>query len=280
MAGAYEEIRYVTAGPRATVTLHRPAKLNAITPRMTAEIRAALDEAESDPKVRVVVVAGEGRAFSAGFDLSPRAVPQSSREWRARFGDTNATLSRIWALDKPVVAQVHGACLGAAFDLVMACDLAIASEDATFGEPEIRYGGTCQYLLLPWIAGMKAVKRILLTGDTLGAREAQALQLVNEVVPFDELAPTVDALCGRIAAAPAGTAGMNKRALNRAYELMGVAEAVRASEDLAVIAAMGPSDEATELHALIAERGIGAAREWLDRRTGGQGTAAEPRGSP
>ncbi len=262
----FSEIRYARTAPMASVTLDRPAKLNAITPRMMSEVRAALGAAEADDEVRVVVIKGEGRAFSAGFDLSPRATPEDATEWRARFDDTNSTLRLVWRLGKPVVAQVHGACLGAAFDLAMACDLTVCADDAFFGEPEVRYGGTCQFLLLPWLVGMKTAKHILLTGDRISSAQALAWQLVNRVVPGAELDSAVAALCRTIAAAPRGTPGMNKRALNRAYEFIGATEIMAASEDLAVIAAMGLSDESRELQALIAQRGPKAALQWLESR--------------
>src|SRR6266849_4973945 len=205
MTQDYEQIRYTRGRRSATITLHRPDKLNAITPRMAEEVRSALAVAEKDPGVRVVVLKGSGRAFSAGFDLSPRPPASTSREWRSRFEHVSAICRAIWDLDKPVLAQVQGVCLGAAFDIAMACDLVICAEDASFGEPEIRFGGTCQYLMLPWLVGMKTVRYLLLTGDTIDAGHALAAQLVNQVVSLAELDSAVHALCRKLAVHPDGT---------------------------------------------------------------------------
>jgi enoyl-CoA hydratase len=262
----YEQIRYRRGRWWATITLHRPDKLNAITPRMAAEVQSALAVAAQDSGVRVVVLKGSGRAFSAGFDLSPRPPASTSREWRSRFEHVSAICRAIWDLDKPVLAQVHGVCLGAAFDITMACDLVICAEDASFGEPEIRFGGTCQYLVLPWQVGMKMAKYLLLTGDTIDAPLALAAQLVNQIVPLAQLESAVDALCRKLAMHPDGTLALNKRALNRAYELMGLAETVAASEDRAVLAALGHSAEAATLTDVLSRGGLKAGLAWLEAR--------------
>jgi enoyl-CoA hydratase/carnithine racemase len=263
-AVAYEHILYSTHRRRATIALNRPAKLNAITPLMAREVRAALAEAEADEAIRVVVLRGEGRAFSAGFDLSPRPPATTSNEWRERFEPVNSVCRAIWDMPKPVVAQVHGPCLGAAFDVVMACDLAVSADNASFGEPEVRLGGTCQFLLLPWLVGMKTVKHLLLTGDAITAADALAVQLVNRVVPLADLEAAVEAVCRRLATVPRGTVALNKRALNRTYEQIGVAEAIQASEDRAILAALGPSDEARELIRAIEQHGLKAALARLE----------------
>ncbi len=266
MTQDYEQIRYTRGRRSATITLHRPDKLNAITPRMAEEVRSALAVAEKDPGVRVVVLKGSGRAFSAGFDLSPRPPASTSREWRSRFEHVSAICRAIWDLDKPVLAQVQGVCLGAAFDIAMACDLVICAEDASFGEPEVRFGGTCQYLMLPWLVGMKTARYLLLTGDTIDAGQALAAQLVNQVVSLAELDSAVHALCRKLAVHPDGTLALNKRALNRAYELMGLAETVAASEDRAILAALGHSEEAAMLADVLSRGGLKAGLAWLEAR--------------
>jgi enoyl-CoA hydratase/carnithine racemase len=262
----YTQIRSTRGRRVATITLDRPDKLNAITPRMAEEVRVALAAAEKESGIRVVVLKGSGRAFSAGFDLSPRPPASTSREWRSRFEPVSAICRAIWDLDKPVLAQVQGVCLGAAFDIAMACDLVICADDASFGEPEIRFGGTCQYLVLPWLVGMKTARYLLLTGDTIDARQALAAQLVNQVVPLAELESAVDVLCRKLALHPEGTLTLNKRALNRAYELMGLAETVAASEDRAVLAALGHSEEAAMLADVLSHGGLKAGLAWLEAR--------------
>jgi enoyl-CoA hydratase len=266
MTQDYKQILFARDGGCARLTFRRPDKLNAITPRMADELHAALDIADADPAVRVVVLKGSGRAFSAGFDLSPRPSATTSREWRERFAHVSRVCRAIWGMRKAVVAQVHGPCLGAAFDIAMACDLVVCAEDASFGEPEIRFGGTCQFLVLPWLVGMRTAKYLLLTGETIDARQAFAAQLVNQVVPLAELDVTVDALCRKLVLLPEGTLALNKRALNRVYELMGLPEAVEASEDRAILAALGHSEEAAQLADVLSRGGLRAGREWLEAR--------------
>jgi enoyl-CoA hydratase/carnithine racemase len=252
---------------RGTITLNRPAKLNALTIEMLVDVRTALDDCAMDPEIRVVVLRGEGRAFSAGFDISPSSSkPTSSREWRQHLATGNATFMAIWELHKPVIAQVQGVCLGGAFDLMVACDLAVCSDDATFGLPEVRYGGSSQFLMLPWSVGPKIAKQLLLTGGTIGASQAAQYQLVNAAVPADELAKVVDGLAATVARVPNDAVAANKRVLNRVYELMGIREGVSLSEDLAVLLLSDPSDEAVQFNDLIRREGLTTAiKRWESR---------------
>ena len=173
-------------GAVALLTLNRPDKLNAINVPVIEALDAALDAAEADDAVRAIVVAGAGRAFSAGFDLDMgvgEGKPDPADVRRALENDFRIIL-RFWDSPKPTIAAVHGYCLGSAMELAVACDLTIAAEDCRFGEPEVKFGSGIVALLLPWLAGPKAAKYLLLTGeDRASAAEMQAIGLVNRVVP-------------------------------------------------------------------------------------------------
>jgi enoyl-CoA hydratase/carnithine racemase len=263
----YEQIIYMKKNWLATISLNRPAKLNALTDQMMTELRKALLQAEADEEIRVVVIKGEGRAFSAGFDVTPTQHPRTTTaEWREHFSNGNSTFRTIWNLSKPVIAQVHGACLGGGFDLTMACDITICSEDAFFGEPEVRFGGTSMFLLLPWLVSMKTAKHILLTGDNIYAQQALQYQIVQQVVPLGELEEAVEKFARRLAAIPLGTVPLNKKLLNRAYELMGMEHAVQMSEEASILGITSLSDEAKEFESVARRDGLKAAIAWRDAK--------------
>lgn len=176
----------------------------------------------------------------------------------------------VWDMGKPVIAQVQGHCLGGGFDLTMACDLVIAAENAEFGEPEVLFAGTCMFMLLPWLTTMRTCKQVLLTGDTIGAQRAEELGLINQVVPKDVLEETVEALAKRMARMPLGTLPLNKRLINRVYELMNVREALTLSRDNAVSALFSKEREALEFDQIVARDGLKAALRWRDARFSAQ----------
>jgi enoyl-CoA hydratase/carnithine racemase len=209
-----EPVRYQADGPVARITLNRPEALNAINGVMHRGILAALARAEADDAVRVVVLRGGGRAFSAGGDLKAVAAGEE-------MGHPSALGAAIWHLGKPVVAVVHGYCLGQAFELAAACDLTIAGESARFGEVEINHGWGPPLPITPFAVTLKRAKEILLLGEVFGAREALALGVVNRVVPdagLDEETATVTA---RLATLAPAAVTANKRLVNQVYEAAG-----------------------------------------------------------
>src|SRR4029077_15164520 len=159
------------------LVLNRPAKLNALSVALVDELDAALAAAADDPDVRVVVIAGAGRAFSAGYDLSEEADHEigGGAEWRELLVRDVAATLRVWRFPKPVIAQVHGFCLAGALELAMACDLIVAADDEQLGEPEIRYVSAPVTLLMPYLVGQKKTRELLFTGDLVGAVEAERI---------------------------------------------------------------------------------------------------------
>ncbi|HEY3483496.1 MAG TPA: enoyl-CoA hydratase-related protein, partial [Streptomyces sp.] len=171
-----------------------------------------------------------------------------------------------WGLGKPVVGAVSGWCLAGGCELAMACDLLVAAEDAHFGEPEIRFGSGPVTLLMPFLLGQKATNELLYTGDVVDARRALELGMVNRVVPAAELESTVDKLARKIALTPLSILRYTKRALTRAYEAMGLRDAVAANHDIAAVLNSASTPERAEFTELVATRGLGAALAWRDRR--------------
>jgi len=257
--------------------LNRPAKLNALSAELRDALAEAIADAAVDDRVRVIAIAGAGRAFCAGYDLS-EAAPPTAWQWRAVLErDVRATLA-IWSCPKPVIAQVHGYALAGGLELAMACDLVVAAEGSQLGEPEIRFGSAPVTLLMPFLIGQKKTRELLLTGDLIDAVEAERIGLVNRVVPADRLALEVDALADRLARVPPDVMAPTKLMLNRAMDAAGLAAAVEMGLDLQAFINM--SEAAREFGGIVRAQGLKAALAWRDRRydegLAGSGLPSEP----
>jgi enoyl-CoA hydratase len=252
-----------TASWGVRLTLNRPTKLNAISADLRRALGGAIDAAVADDGIRVIVIAGAGRAFCAGYDLS-EAAPDSAWGWREVLAeDVEATLA-IWRCPKPVIAQVHGYALAGGLELAMACDLIVAADDAQLGEPEIRFGSAPVTLLMPYLIGQKKTRELLMTGDLVDAAEAHRIGLVNRVVRGERLVAEVDALADRLARVPPDVMAPTKLLLNRAMEAAGFLEAVAAGLDLQSFVNM--SETAREFDAVVRRDGLKAALAWRDAR--------------
>ena len=250
------------------LTLNRPAKLNALSGEMVRALVAAIDDAAIDDAVRVIVLEGAGRAFSAGYDLTEEAEGGAPGpvEWRALLAADVAATLHVLDCPKPVIAQVHGYALAGGLELAMACDLIVAAEGARLGEPEIRYGSAPVALLMPYLIGQKKTRELLLTGDLIDAAEAERIGLVNRVVPADRLAAEVDALADRLARTPPEVMAPTKRMLNRAMDAAGFRLAVEAAIDLGAIINAADTPEQREWDEIVRRDGLKAALAWRDRR--------------
>lgn len=265
-----EVVLYERRGPAAWLTLNRPEKLNAINAAMVEALGAALRRALGDDEVKVVVLTGGGRAFSAGYDLAEESESEldNAAPWHTALArDVDVTME-LWGLAKPTIAAVRGWCLAGGCELAMACDMIVASEDARFGEPEIRYGSGPVTLLMPFVLGQKKTNELLFTGDAIEAREAERLGLVNRVVPGEELERAVDALVAKIAPTPLPVLRLTKLALTRAYEAMGLRQAVSANLDLSAILNAADTPEQREFDRIASAEGLKAALAWRDARYG------------
>jgi enoyl-CoA hydratase/carnithine racemase len=233
----YETLLYGEAEGIATITLNRPGSLNTIVPPMPEEVEAAVERAVRDTKVKVIVVRGAGRSFCAGYDFGGGfhhwdEALTTDGEWDPGKDFVAATapalaptqkLMSIWRAPKPVIAQVHGWCVGGGSDFALCADLVIASEDARIGTPYSRMWGA--YLSGMWLyrLGLTKAKEHALTGKPLSGAEAAEIELINRAVPFDQLEQTVAETAQELTSIPASQLAAMKLAVNHAYENMGLA---------------------------------------------------------
>ena len=268
---SYRTILYEAHDAVGLLTLNRPERVNAINALMLDEIGHALDAAEADAAVRVVVVTGTGNAFSSGFDLKEQAErrPSGTAAWRPILRHDFDTVMRFWHLAKPTIAAVRGPCLAGACELMLACDLTVAGESAVFGEPELRFGAGIVVLLLPWLVGPKRAKHLLFTGaDRISARRAEELGLVNEVVDDERVLERALALARDLAVIDPMLLRQTKRAVNRGYEIMGLGEALEAALAIDLEIEGAGSIDKREFMEIARKEGLRAAIAWRDRRFG------------
>ncbi len=265
----FQSIRYELADHVAQLTLNRPARLNALDKAALLEINQAMDLAEADAEVRVIVVSGAGRAFSSGFDLKAQMEqrPEGSKVWREILDLDFDTTMRFWNSAKPTIAAVQGACLAGAFELAMACDITIASEDAVFGEPELKFGAGIVTMLLPWMTSPKHAKRIILSADDrIAATEALAMGLVSRVVASGTQLDEALRTARGIALMDPDLVAQTKKALNRTYDIQGMRTALQAALDIDhTIESHGSPDKRAFMD-VARERGMREAIAWRDAR--------------
>ena len=211
-----EPVLYRCENGVAEVTLNRPRALNAINGAVHYGLLRALEQAAADDAIRSVVIRGSGRAFSAGGDLKAVAAGED-------VGHPKRLGQAIWDLPKPVIAAVHGYCLGQAFEVAAVCDLTIAAASAVFGEVEINHGWGPPLPITPFALGLKQAKEVLLLGDMITAEVALRMGIVNRVVADEDLDAEVAKITARIAGLKPEAVAGNKRLVNSRYEAAGFA---------------------------------------------------------
>jgi len=224
-----ETVIYEVKENIAKITMNRPEKRNALNHQILADLDAAFEEADRDTEVRVVILTGTGKAFSAGYDLggSPyTSVPEGYDQWTT--GNALSTLRgisdrylKIVKLSKPVIAQVHGFCMAAGCYLQMCCDMAIAAEDAVLGHP-LGNGGVTSMPLWIWFLGPRKAKEMLFTNKLISGTEAERIGLVNKAVPADQLEEEVWKTARQMAEANPDGLAILKEAINADTEMMGL----------------------------------------------------------
>jgi enoyl-CoA hydratase len=276
----YETLLYRTVDAVATITLNRPERLNTIVPPMPEELEAAVHEAIVDPEVKVIVLRGAGRAFCAGFDfgegfhhwdeaLTTDGAWDPGKDFAAATAQSLGAVPKfmsLWRSPKPVIAQVHGWCVGGGSDMALCADLVIASEDARIGTSYSRMWGC--YLTGMWLyrLGLTKAKEYALTGRPLSGREAVEAGLINAAVPFDRLEAEVRERAVQLATIPLSQLTAMKLIVNQAYENMGLASTQTLGPILDGL--MRNTPEAHRFIELAEREGVGAAVAQRDGRFG------------
>ena len=229
----YESIDYTVSDGIARIVLNRPERLNAINTQLVADLRSAVAAANDDSAVRVLILSGAGRAFCAGYDLdwgtkaedaSQKAMSglwDPVRDYLGMSRNVRAYMS-LWESPKPVIAQVHGWCVGGGTDLALCSDLIFMAADAQIGYPPARVWGEPTTMMWVYRLGLEHAKRLMLTGESLTGVEAERLGLASKAVPADQLADTAEAMARKLATIPLNQLVMSKLLVNQAYENMGL----------------------------------------------------------
>jgi enoyl-CoA hydratase len=229
----FRTLSYAVRDGKAYLTLNRPERLNAIDDTMPGEIRAAVEAANADDDVRVIVVAGAGRAFCSGYDLKQFAEGDVGDRWRQthpwdpirdyrEMRRNTDDFFTLWRSLKPTVAKVHGYAVAGGSDIALSCDLVVMADDARIGYPPARVWGCPTTAMWVYRIGAERAKRMLLTGDTIDGRTAAEWGLVVESVPAPELDAAVERLADRIAGVPTNQLVMQKLMINQALDNMGL----------------------------------------------------------
>ena len=261
----YETLLYSVDGPVATITLNRPGQLNTIVPPMPDEIEAAVNAAVRDGTVKVIILRGAGRSFCGGFDFGDGfhqwdEYITTDGEWDPGKDFMFATAPAVaptqkfmslWRSPKPVIAQVHGWCVGGGSDYALCADIVIASEDARIGTPYSRMWGSWLSGMWLYRLGLTKAKEFALTGKPLSGRQAADCGLINSAVPFAELESTVRRAATQLASIPLSQLSAMKLIVNQAYENMG----------LAATQTLGPILDGLMRNTPDAKQFIGIARE-------------------
>ncbi len=278
---SYENLLVDIDGPVATITLNRPEKLNAISQGLRDDLEAALRELNPGDAVRVIRLKAAGRAFCAGYDLTPE---RGALSWRPnqrtgdnawQLGESRIALDReglrqsvdrwlwMWSYRKPIVAQVHGWCLAGGGEMIGACDIVFAAQDARFGHPAGRAIGIPPTLgMWPIKIGLLKTKELLFSGDTIDGAEAERLGMINRALPVDELEAQTMAYCQRIAQVPLDGLSVHKHFANRWFEIMGLRTAAAEGAEFDAIWHEAPS--IAEFSNKARQEGLKAALEWRD----------------
>lgn len=262
-------VEYRQQGAVVCLKLDRPDKLNAITRGMLDEIGEHLSRAAADDDIRAVVLYGEGRAFSAGYDLDFESYDDGEEEaqLRADLQKDFDAIMRFWNFPKPVICAVHGYCLGFAMEVAAACDITIAAEGCRFGAPEVRFGSGIICMILPWIVGQKHARELLLVGsDKVDASRAASIGLVNRVVPAEALLDAAMAMANEIALNDPVSVRLTKKALNLSAESAGLHAALDQALELDVEIELTETPESAEFNRILNEEGPKAAIAWRAAR--------------
>ncbi len=247
----------------------RPRQRNALNNELMRQTIDEINRLNSDETVGAIIVSGQGQAFSSGFDLKAAAERQldGHEAWRAQLELQFEFIMSFWNSTVPTISAVHGFCLAGGFEVCLACDMTICTEDAIFGEPEVRFGSGAVAMLFPWVLGPKQAKEIVLSGeDRISAQRGLEMGFVNRITPPGEHHAEAKRLARRIVRASPAAVKKSKQAINRAYDVMGLRQALAIGLDIDVDINAAPSWENEEFSRIRKEQGVKAAIAWRDAR--------------
>lgn len=251
----------------SVITLNRPEKLNAISAELQHQLLDTFARADADAETSVVLLRAEGRSFCAGYDISAREP--TTDDWRSDPTKAHQHLRpqlefemTPWTMKKPVIASVQGHVLGGGCELVMLCDLTIAADNATFGEPEVRFSSVGPAIVMPMIIGYKKARELLYFGDTIDAKTALELGMVNRVVPLAELRDASLRYAKRLSLISPEALYATKRAINRGADAAGFRTALYAGLDVVGPLYATKTEFGAKFREIVATEGVPAAVKW------------------
>jgi enoyl-CoA hydratase len=280
--------RVGTDGRVGRITLNRPEKLNSLSQELLFELADALHDWEADASVRVIILRGAGRVFSAGYDLTPQRNTGETNYVARRYAAVDSQQRRLlmgirtgmqqitdiqlyfWNMAKVTIAQLHGYCLAGGCELAMMADMVVAADDCLIGHPGVRgLGYPRNGAIWPLVIGMRKVKELSLSGDSITGKEAERIGMVNYSWPKDELEERTVAFADRFANMTADHLALIKAACNRWYENMGIYSSLRSSTEMDVMGQMTGEaylwqDKVRE--AMQSGGGLKDALDWRDGR--------------
>jgi enoyl-CoA hydratase/carnithine racemase len=264
-----QTVLYEVDGKVGIVTLNRPQKLNALSMELRLELERVLRQADDDAATGVIVLRAEGRSFCVGFDIGGDGSDPSKVPWRhdalkyhQRLSISMRTLMTPWTLRKPVIASVQGHALGGGCELAMFCDLTIAADNAVFGEPEILFSHVGPAVVMPLIIGHKRARELLYFGETIDAKTALELNMINRVVPLDELRTATLKYAKRLALISPEALAATKLAINRGADASGFRSALQAGVDVVAPLYAATTEVGREFEEIRSKRGLKAALKW------------------
>lgn len=256
------------------ITLNRPDKRNPLSNELRTELFHALETGDQDPDVRVMIIRGAGSCFSAGYDLKSNVAEDQPFYTAGGLGNWPRHVVegffKIWDLAKPVIAQVHGYCLAGGTELATACDLVYVADDARIGYPVVRSISPPDNQFYPWIVGLRRAMELMLTGDHMSGQEAAESGFANRAFPEAELEENVLRIAERVAKTPTDLQQINKRAVHRQMDAMGIRAGIRAGTEMQQLATYTAT---TQAHFKEMQKGLTHAlskrdEEFGDYRTG------------
>ena len=265
----YETIKTSVENRIGIISLNRPKVLNAINEKMIEEVTYSLKKFNKNEKIACIIIHGQGRCFSAGFDMkeaSLRSV-KGEAEWEKVLKRDFDFSMQFWNSKKPTIAAIHGYCLAGAFEMMLACDISISSRDALFGEPEVRFGSGIIAMLAPWITGPKQSKEMLLTGsDRFDAEYCIRIGVLNHIVDNEKLMEKAIKIGDQISQASDKSVQLTKRAINKSFEAAGMKKALKEALKIDLQIESEESPEREEFNKIRKESGLQEALAWRDSK--------------